>query len=76
LTSFRDHPEKQVGDYDGTVRILKLPKLHGFIGGTLPESDVYAIRVKKNGLAIEKIYLEPEEEEEKKESSTSGTIDF
>lgn len=79
LTSFKDHMEMKIGEYDGTLRLLKQPKLHGFIS-TLSEFDVYALKLKgKNGIIVEKIHLEPEEDRAgqdenlgKKKSTKSG----
>ncbi len=52
----------KIGDYDGTLRILKQPKLHGLIN-YLAEFDVYALRLKgKSSIIVEKIHLEPEED--------------
>ena len=63
LTSFKDHAEMQIGEYDGTIRLLKQPKLHGLISSPLSEFDVYALRLKsKTGILVEKIHLEPEED--------------
>jgi hypothetical protein len=61
LTSFKEHVELKIGEYDGTIRLLKQPRIHGLIGH-LSEFDVYALRVRKGktGIAIEKIHLEPE----------------
>jgi len=60
ITSFRDNLEMKIGDYDGTLRILKQPRLHGFIS-TLTDFDVYALRLKgKSAIVVEKIHLEPE----------------
>ena len=62
LTSFKDHQEIKIGDYDGTVKLIKQPKLHGLIC-TLSEFDIYALRLKgKTGILVEKIHLEPEED--------------
>lgn len=63
LTSFKDHQEMKIGDYDGTVKILKQPKLHGLISH-MSEFDIYALRLKagKTGIAVEKIHLDPEED--------------
>ncbi len=62
ITSFKDHLEKKIGDYDGTIRLLKMTKLHS-ICGHLPEFDVYALKLKgKSGIVVEKIHLDPEED--------------
>lgn len=51
-----------IGDYDGTIKILKQPKLHGLISH-LAEFDIYALKLKgKSGITIERIHLEPEED--------------
>jgi len=60
LTSFRDHPEMKFGEYDGTLRLLKQPRLNGIISAPLSEFDVYAVRLKRSGLVFERIHLEPE----------------
>eukprot|EP00347_Sterkiella_histriomuscorum_P018973 403343453 len=63
LTSFQDHQEMIIGEYDGTLRFLKQPKLHGLICAPLAEFDVYALKLKgKQGIVVEKIHLEPEED--------------
>jgi hypothetical protein len=63
LTSFKDHQEMKIGDYDGTLRLLKLPKINGFINSPLPDSDIYALKLKsKSGITVEKIHLDPEED--------------
>ncbi|TNV73412.1 hypothetical protein FGO68_gene145 [Halteria grandinella] len=62
LTSFKDHLESKLGDYDGTLKLLKQPRIHGFLS-TLSEFDIYALRLKgKTGIIVEKIHLEPEED--------------
>ena len=51
----------QIGNYDGTIKLLKQPKLHGLIC-TLSEFDIYALKLKgKIRIIVEKIHLEPEE---------------
>jgi hypothetical protein len=63
LTSFKDHSEMRIGDYDGTIRILKLPKINGFICSPLPESDIFALKLKqKSGIIIERIHMDPAED--------------
>ena len=63
VTSFKDHQEMKIGDYDGTLRLLKLPKINGFINSPLPDSDIYALKLKsKSGITVEKIHLDPEED--------------
>ena len=65
ITSFKDHAEMRIGDYDGTLRLIKMPRLHGLLsnGPSLPDSDIYALKLKqKSGIAIEKIHLDPEED--------------
>ena len=62
LTSFKDHQEMKIGDYDGTIKLLKQPKLHGLIC-SLSDFDIYALRLKgKTGIIVEKIHLEPEDD--------------
>ena len=54
LTSFKDHSEMKIGDYDGTLRLAKLPRINGFLNSPLPSSDVFALKVKsKSGIAVE-----------------------
>ena len=36
VTSFKDHAEMKIGDYDGTLKLLKHPKIHGLICSPLP----------------------------------------
>ena len=63
LTSFKDHTEMKISDYDGTLRLLKVPRIHGFISSPLPDSDVYALKLKsKSGIVVERIHLDPEED--------------
>jgi hypothetical protein len=53
----------KIGDYDGTLRLAKLPRINGFLNSPLPQSDVYALKLKsKSGIAIEQIHLDPEED--------------
>jgi hypothetical protein len=52
----------KIGEYDGTIKLLKQPKLHGLIS-QMSDFDIYAIRMKgKTGMVVEKIHLEPEED--------------
>ncbi len=52
----------KIADYDGTIRLLKLPTIHSLCGLS-PDFDVYALKQKgKMGLQVEKIHLEPEED--------------
>lgn len=61
LTSFKDHSELKIGEYDGTIRLVKQPRVHGLLS-TLSDFDVYALRLKgKTGIVVEKIHLEPED---------------
>ena len=63
VTSFKDHAEMKIGEYDGTLKLLKQVKLHGFLCAPLPDTDIYAIKVSnKVGLTIERIHLDPEED--------------
>ena len=63
VTSFKDHAEMKIGEYDGTLKLLKQVKLHGFLCAPLPDTDIYALKVSsKLGLTIEKIHLDPEED--------------
>ena len=53
----------QIGDYDGTLKLLKHPKIHGLICPPLPAFDIYALKLKgKAGIVVEWIHLEPEED--------------
>jgi len=53
----------KIGDYDGTLKLIKQPRLHGLICAPLAEFDIYALKLKsKSGIEIEKIHLEPEED--------------
>lgn len=62
LTSFKDHPEMKIGEYDGTFRLLKQPSINVIVGYQA-ESDTFALKLKgKTGIQIEKIHLEPEED--------------
>jgi len=52
----------KIGDYDGTIKLLKQPRIHGLISNS-SEFDIYAIRLKgKTGIVVEKIHLEPEDD--------------
>ena len=52
----------KIGEYDGTIKLIKQPKLHGLIS-QLSEFDIYALRLKgKSSIVVEKIHLEPEED--------------
>lgn len=52
----------RIGDYDGTIKFIKQPKLHGLITHNA-EFDIYALKLKgKTGIVVEKIHLEPEED--------------
>lgn len=52
----------KIGDYDGTIKLLKQPRIHGLISN-LSEFDIYALRLKgKTGIVVEKIHLEPEDD--------------
>ena len=52
----------KLGEYDGTIKLLKQPKIHGLISH-LSEFDIYALRLKgKTGIVVEKIHLEPEDD--------------
>ena len=63
VTSFKDHSEMKIGEYDGTLKLLKQVKIHGFICSPLPDTDIYALKVtRKDGLTVERIHLDPEED--------------
>ena len=64
LTSFKEHSEKKIGEYDGTIQILKQARLHGLISPPLSPFDLYGLKLQKGkvGIIIEYIQLEPEEE--------------
>ena len=63
ITSFKDHAEIKIFDYDGTLRILKQPRMNGIISAPLIDTDVYALKIsQKTGLHIERIHLDPEED--------------
>jgi len=53
----------KIGEYDGTLRLLKMTKLHGLVSTPMPTTDVFALRLtSRNGLVVERIHLEPEED--------------
>ena len=53
----------KIFDYDGTLRILKQPRMNGIISAPLIDTDIYALKIsQKTGLHIEKIHLDPEED--------------
>ena len=53
----------RIGDYDGTLRILKHVRLHGLICPPVISTDIFALKLStKQGLVIERIHLEPEED--------------
>ena len=63
VTSFKDHSEMKIGEYDGTLKLLKQVRIHGFICSPLADTDIFALKVSsKNGLTVEKIHLDPEED--------------
>ena len=53
----------RIGDYDGTLRILKHVTMHGLVSGPVPSTDTFALKLSsKQGLVIERIHLDPEED--------------
>jgi len=63
VTSFKDNVEMKIGDYDGTLRVLKHPRINGLVCSPMPETDTFAIKLSsKSGLVIERIHLDPEED--------------
>jgi len=61
ITSFKDYIEMEIGEYDGTLKLLKQPKIHGLIS-SIGDFDIYGLKLKgKSSIVIEKIHLEPEE---------------
>ena len=53
----------RIGDYDGTLRVLKHLRINGLVCPPIPETDTFAIKLSsKQGLVIERIHLEPEED--------------
>ena len=53
----------KIGEYDGTLKILKYARVHAFVPSPFPETDIFALRLtSKNGLVIERIHLDPEED--------------
>jgi hypothetical protein len=61
LTSFKEHQELKIGEYDGTIKLLKQARIHGLMSHLSP-FDIYALKLQKGktGITIEKIHLEPE----------------
>ncbi len=60
INSFKDHVEMQIGEYDGVIKFLKVPSLHGLVN-YIQDFDIYALRLKgKYNVQVEKIHLEPE----------------
>ena len=45
LTSFKEHSELKIGEYDGTIALLKQPRIHGLISPPLSEFDIYALKL-------------------------------
>ena len=63
ITSFKDHSEMRIGDYDGTLRVLKHVRLNGLICAPVPATDIFALKLSsKQGLVVERIHLDPEED--------------
>mmetsp|Transcript_88179 Transcript_88179/g.121675 ORF Transcript_88179/g.121675 Transcript_88179/m.121675 type:complete len:123 (-) Transcript_88179:51-419(-) len=63
LTSFKDNPEMKIGDYDGTLKIVKQARLHSLVNSYTTEFDIYALKLKgKSGIIVEKIHLNPEDD--------------
>ena len=61
LTSFQEHTELKIGEYDGTIQIVKQPRLNGLICPPLSHFDIYALKLKgKQNIVVELIHLEPE----------------
>lgn len=53
----------RIGDYDGTLRVLKHVRINGLICSPVPETDTFAIKLSsKQGLVVERIHLDPEED--------------
>lgn len=54
LTSFKEHAELKIGEYDGTINILKQARLNGLISYMSP-FDIYALKLSKGktGIKIE-----------------------
>lgn len=46
LTSFKDHSEMQIGEYDGTFKLVKQVKLHSMCG-YMSDFDLYALKLKQ-----------------------------
>jgi len=61
LTSFKEQAELKIGDYDGTIKLVKQVRLHGLLSGLAP-FDIYALKLLKGktGIVVETIHLEPE----------------
>lgn len=63
ITSFKDHSEMRIGEYDGTLKILKHARLHSIVPSPFPDTDIFALKLtSKSGLMIERIHLDPEED--------------
>lgn len=53
----------KIGEYDGTLRLLKQVRINGFICPPVAETDTFAIKLsKKSELLVERIHLDPEED--------------
>lgn len=53
----------RIGEYDGTLRVLKHARINGLICPPVAETDTFAIKLsKKQGLVVERIHLDPEED--------------
>jgi hypothetical protein len=61
LTSFKEHIELKIGEYDGTIQLVKQPRINGLICAPLAPHDLYALKIKgKSNIVVETIHLEPE----------------
>ena len=63
LTSFKEHIELKIGEYDGTIQLVKQPRINGLICAPLAAHDLYALKLKgKSNIVVETIHLEPEQD--------------
>lgn len=61
VTSFQEHSELKIGEYDGTIQLVKQPRINGLICPPLSQFDLYALKLKgKHNIMVEYIHLEPE----------------
>jgi len=65
----------KIGEYDGTLKLLKQPKINGLISH-FASTDIFALKVKKGVLQVEEIHLDPEQDRTSQTEKGAKIIDF